>query len=75
LQWTELNPECIKELARLPNLEEIDIHESHVGDNHLLWLADSKSLKKIRVAISPKNSGSGMLELRKKLPECEITRY
>ena len=72
IRWTELTPEALKELARLPHLETLDLNEPHLTDEHLQSLAASKSLKLIRIAPGPKNSAEGILELNRRMPHCDV---
>lgn len=74
-RWTELAPEALKELARLPHLETLDLNEPHLTDEHLQHLTTSKSLKLVRIAPGPKNSAEGILELDRRMPHCDVQRY
>lgn len=75
IRWTELAPNALQELARLLHLETLDLNEPHLTDEHLQSLAASKSLKLIRIAPGPKNSAEGILELDRRMSNCEVQRY
>jgi hypothetical protein len=63
--------EDMKELAKAPMLERIDIHAPNITDAGLLNLANCKTLRLVTVA-SDKVSQEACAKLNDKLPKCTV---
>jgi internalin A len=58
-------------LTRLPNLQELDLHDTAVTNEGLKSLAAMHSLRRLRLSGS-RATAAGIAGLKRKLPLCQI---
>lgn len=73
LHSPQMSPECLAEIARCSQLQELQIYDFPIRDEHLPLLKDAQSLKSL--TIGPNVSWEAIRQLRSLLPQCTVNRY
>lgn len=73
ISGTQITDAGLAELAELPRLSEIRIKATPITDAGLLHLRRHRSLKTVRIDGKGKITPDGIAELRKHLPDCQIS--
>jgi hypothetical protein len=65
--------DCLRHLAKLPKIKDVDLSDIAVSDAGLVHLARLKNLKTLSLK-NTKVTDAGVAQLQEELPDCRITR-